>query len=523
MKKYTLTEYCTLNNQPELLEEWDYEKNGEITPDNSYPYSKNKAFWRCKEGHQWSTAIYCRAIKKAGCPFCDGKKVQPGNNDLETLRPEIAAQWHLTKNGSLRSNMVTVGSNRLVWWQCDKGHEWQSKVKSRTYGTGCPYCAGRLVIRGETDIETLYPKLAKQWHPTKNGDLKPYMVSSGNRKYVWWQDEFGHEWKAQISTRTYQDTGCPYCSGKKVLVGFNDLVSQDPKIAAQWHPTLNGTKTPEMYTSGSNEKVWWQCEKGHEWRASISSRTRGNNCPYCSDRKLLPGFNDLQTKFPHIAAEWDSEKNGITPDKVKSSPKKAWWRCPEGHEYYSQISARVYQNIGCPVCDNKTIIEGVNDLATLNPELAKEWHPTKNGDLKPTMVSIASQKKVWWQDKYGHEWSTEIGERSYYGTGCPYCSGHRVLVGFNDFASKQPKIAAQWHPVLNGDKTPSMFTCGSNYKAWWQCSEGHVWRASIGRRCHEFSGCPECAGNVGEKTLLKYKKLMKEQMLKLNSDSRKDK
>ena len=511
MVKYTLTEYCSIYNRPELLEEWDYEKNGEITPDNSYPNSKKRVFWRCKKGHQWVTAISWRTIDNTGCPYCAGEMVQSGENDLETLYPEIAAQWHPTKNGILKPSDVRPGTHKKVWWQCEKGHEWQAIVKSRTYGTGCPYCAGRLVVPGETDLETLYPEIAAQWHPTKNGLQKPSDFTPGTGKKVWWQCEKGHEWQAGIVTRV-KGSGCPVCSGKKVVEGVNDLATLYPELAKEWHPTKNGSLKPNMVTVASNRVVWWQCERGHEWRSEIKSHTDGNGCPYCSNRKLLSGFNDLKTLFPAIAKEWDSEKNGITPDKVKPSHKKAWWRCPKGHEYYSQISSRVYQNCGCPVCAGKKIISGINDFETLFPEIASQWHPTKNGDLKPNMVSPGNRKNVWWQDELGHEWIAQISTRSYKDTGCPYCSGRKILVGFNDLASQEPKIAAQWHPTLNGTKTSEMFTCGSNRKIWWQCELGHIWQAPIGRRCYQRSGCPVCSGTVSPKTLMKYKRMMKKAM-----------
>lgn len=142
MKKYTLTEYCTLNNQPELLEEWDYGKNGEFTPDNVYPNSKKKVFWICIEGHQWAATIRCRAVDKNGCPFCAGKRVKSGNNDLETLYPGLAKEWHPTKNGMLKPSDVRPGTHAKVWWQCDKGHEWKTTIAARTgpSRTGCREC-----------------------------------------------------------------------------------------------------------------------------------------------------------------------------------------------------------------------------------------------------------------------------------------------------------------------------------------------------------------------------------------------
>ena len=190
-------------------------------------------------------------------------------------------------------------------------------IKSRVSGSGCPVCANRMVLAGVNDLATINPELARQWHPTKNGDLTPSDVVPGTRRKVWWVCDKGHEWRAAVSARV-NGSGCPVCTSKMIIPGENDLASQYPAVAAQWHPTKNGTLTPEQVAPASNKKVWWICDKGHEYQATIASRTqRGGGCPYCANTKVLPGFNDLATKYPHVAAEWHPTKNApLTPDQV---------------------------------------------------------------------------------------------------------------------------------------------------------------------------------------------------------------
>lgn len=160
-------------------------------------------------------------------------------------------------------------------------------------------------------LNDTHPDIAKEWHPTKNGNLTANKVSPGSHKKAWWLGDCGHEWEGVIRNRVNRKSGCHYCAGKKVLTGFNDLASVKPEIAKGWHPTLNA-KTPEDYTSRSNTKVWWKCVKGHEWEAPISYRTgkKGGGCSYCLNQKTLKGFNDLGTLNPLLAAEWNVEKNG---------------------------------------------------------------------------------------------------------------------------------------------------------------------------------------------------------------------
>lgn len=257
-----------------------------------------------------------------------------------------------------------------------------------------------------------------------------------------------------------------------------------------------------MVTAGNSRKVWWRCEKGHSWQATIASRTSGCGCPVCANRKILPGFNDLATTHPALAAEWHPIKNGdLTPQKISYGyDKKVWWRCTNGHEWQAAPKTRVRMGAGCPICANDVAQAGYNDLTTLFPAVAAEWHPTKNGNLTPSQVVSGSHQTVWWRCSLGHEWRAEIVDRTRGTNGCPYCGNKKVLAGFNDLASIEPEIAAEWHPMLNGALTPEMVTAGSNRKVWWLCPEGHVWRTAISNRTNakKRTGCPVCNGNVSQ-------------------------
>ena len=150
----------------------------------------------------------------------------------------------------------------------------------------CPVCAGKSIVPGENDLQTLFPEIAAQWYAEKNGMLTPEQVSPYSNRKVWWRCDLGHPYQAMIGARTMHGSGCPYCANRKVLPGFNDLATVEPKIAAQWHPTLNGALTPEMVTAGSHRKVWWQCPNGHIWKAVIYSRAGPQKCgcPICAGR-----------------------------------------------------------------------------------------------------------------------------------------------------------------------------------------------------------------------------------------------
>lgn len=340
----------------------------------------------------------------------------------------LSKEWDYEKNDALgvKPDDIFACSHVRVWWKCSHGHEWDAMLPSRTtQNAGCPYCSGTRVIPGVNDLATLCPDIASEWHPTKNGGLEPNAIGKSSDRKVWWFGECGHEWQARVSDRASGGTNCPYCAGKRVLKGFNDLATLEPEIASEWHPTKNGKLTPENVTSKNNRKVWWQGKCGHQWDMPISKRTtRGYGCPYCAGKRVLPGFNDLATLAPELASEWHPTKNGkLTPkDVVKTSNKKAWWVCDHGHEWHARISNRTAGGNNCPVCSNHKVLPGFNDLATLKPELAAEWHPTKNGELTPEDVTSKSNKNVWWLGKCGHEWNAIISNRTHKGNGCPICS-----------------------------------------------------------------------------------------------------
>lgn len=347
----------------------------------------------------------------------------------------IWSELHPTLNGdkNLLSGL-THGSNKTLWWQCDKGHEWEAKVGNRAIlNHGCPYCSGKKILKGFNDLATTNPELIPKWDSAKNAPKVIDSVGRGSHGKYWWKCSNDHSWESTISyvasTRglNSKSEGCPYCSGKKVLVGFNDLNTVFPEIATQWHPTKNGSLEPTDVTSGNNKKVWWVCDKNHEWETAISHRCSKDKtgCPYCSGQKVLVGFNDLATVSPELSAQWHPTKNGsLEPtDVTAGNNKKVWWQCDKGHEWEAKVGNRFYLNRGCPYCSNQKIIEGVSDFGSKYPELLKEWHPTKNGSLKPSEISAGTSKKIWWVCDKGHKWDTQLHHRTgSKKTGCPKCA-----------------------------------------------------------------------------------------------------
>ena len=482
-------------HNPELLSEWHPTKNIDVMPKEISYGSAVKVWWICEKGHEWEATPNHRT-RGRGCPECakaqraitKRKNIVENRGSLAEKNPELAREWNPTKNGTLTPYDISVNSPERVWWQClkDKRHEWDAPVNSRNSGVGCPICSGHRLVVGINDLATVRPELAAQWHPTKNGELRPTDIIAGTDKIVWWQCEKGHEWQARINNRI-NGNNCPICIGKKVLVGYNDLATVMPSIAKEWHPTKNENLTPQDVVVGSNKKVWWQCEKGHEWQTSVSHRSNGRRCPKCFgesktsfpeqaiffyfrqvttayNRYLIDSKTEIDIYLPEykIGIEYDGAyfHKGDTAEKRERRKQEKLDKLRitliRARELEGQIGEHTIQakpgandveltqtikdifalvsriaqiefetDIDIARDRNKIYEQYIqsekeNSLAVVNPALAKEWHPTKNGALLPEFVSAHSNKKVWWQCKKGHEWEASISSRNK-GHGCMIC------------------------------------------------------------------------------------------------------
>ena len=223
----------------------------------------------------------------------------------------------------------------------------------------------------------------------------------------------------------------------------NNLAEVHPELVSEWSEK-NLLLTPDGITFGSNKKVWWKGTCGHEWQASVKARSNGEKCPICSGARVIAGINDLQTTHPEIASEWSEKNLPLKPDEVNAkSRKNVWWRCGKcGNEWKSVINARVKGTV-CPVCAEREVLAGYNDLATTDNQLLSEWDYEQN-KLKPTEVSRTSAKRAWWKCRHGHSWSMKINERTILNKGCRICE--------QEYLSLFPALAVSYYSNKKGLK-----------------------------------------------------------------------
>lgn len=548
---------------PQVAKEWDYEKNGELTPLCVTKGQTKKVWWRCIGGHSYEARIDHRCSMNSGCPYCAGKKVLQGVNDLKTLFPQYAEEWDYSNNDNPPENYASK-SNKTVSWLCPIcKRSYSKKISDRTIkGLNCPSCfkesqtsfqeqtilfyvskvakaENRIKIHGyETDI--YLPKFnigieynGEYFHENKSEHDKIKRLAlaetgvrlitlecTRERKLINDTISLKTNYKSNPSTSEFEwglselfkllDLELPDVDIERdrqeiyslyvKSVKDNNLVNKAPDIAEEWDNELNKGLCPEAFSIGSSKKVWWKCKKcGNSYETPISRRTSGqkSGCPYCANKSIIVGFNDLATTNPELAKEWDDEKNGsLTPQEVAyGSSKKVWWKCELGHSWEAAIYSR--KECGCPVCTNRQVLKGFNDLATIHPELSKIWNHSKN-EKSPAEYTSNSNHSVWWKcDKCGHEWKAMIYSITCGGR-CPKCATHNrtiqrqntILAKKGSLAETNPKLAREWDYDKNGDLTPNDVTAGSDKKVWWRCEKNHSWQAVISSR--KRNGCPIC-------------------------------
>ncbi len=427
---------------PDLLAQWHSKKNRAVDPYEIPPSYMGSVYWQCQSNneHIWLASVSRRVHLKSGCPKCanwsppfsdkrTGSHSVPKEKSLAFLYPEVAERWHPIKNGDVTPKDVSAGSHRKAFFQCKifPDHFWEARIAH--LATNCPKCLA-FTCSKEESLKAQFPEIARQWHPTKNLPIKPDMVYAKSTKTFYWvcKKIKAHEWETTVESRTNGSSGCPICSNR-IIQKENSLAALHPSVALQWHPTKNGDLRPDSVAPNSGKRVWWKCKKGpdHEWEAAIHNRvTNASGCPCCIGRKFSITTTIAYT-HPKIAQQWYQQKNGnVRTDQVKfSDPRTFYFRCNiySDHVFQSKLLARVKAQNDCPICVRNGILPG-RTLQDVYPEIAAQWHPTRNGNLTASDVSAHSGRLVYWRCDQNprHVWQAKIGSRTgKWKTGCPKC------------------------------------------------------------------------------------------------------
>ncbi len=507
MKKQTetLLDWCLDNNKQYIIDEWDEQKNTSLGfYIDKIAYRSNKeVHWKCNKGHKWPLSPDKR-INGSKCPYCSGRKVLPGDNDLATTHPDLVLDWDYEKNDILPTQVTRI-TNIEINWKCHIcGHQWHTLIRNRTIeGRGCKKCSAKtraekkhqteLNARGhfndeelllDWDWEANYPKTPEDYTPVSND------------KVFWKCHVCGYKWKAKISNRVH-GRGCACCSNKVVVKGVNDLATKNPALAKEWHPTLNGDLKPDMVTPGMGTEVFWLCPKGHTYPATVLHRSYGTKCPVCNSGR--------QTSFAEQAVYYYVKK--AFPDSInKYKPKflnkmeldvfipslntaieydgSAWHRKDklrrEQHKY------QLCHNNGIKLIRIREEFPEIgSDIADVMFGNNTRLYEYKNLDRVIFQLIQHLAFKTTYQIEKEIKINTKRDEQK-------ILRYREEIVKGDTFADKYPEIAKEWHPIKNGDLKPSMFKPHSDFHAWWICSVcGEEYYASISSRSYG-TGCKKC-------------------------------
>ncbi len=595
-----------ITEKEELVSLVDNEKNliEGIDISKLYVNSSKIINWKCENGHIFKEKVNVIHRRKNKCFYCTGRQIWSGENDLQTLYPEIANEFDVVKN-EITPDCISPKDTKSYWWTCSQNHpSFLQSVEHRvTRMTECPYCTGRKIISGVNDLETLYPEIANEWDVEENNGILPKEVSPFTYNSYSWICPKGHSYKKKVIQRTkfHKPIDCPKCIKAHstsfpeqaiyfyVKKCFPDAINRfkepfekgmelDIYIPAYklgieydgiafhndeeqhnreyrkyrackqlgirlvrikeskdtWHDTADeifyvGKRMKDTEISTFLRYLFgrlfvfsmhtFHCEDNRE---TYLNRNYGFPTDFDVSRdrpEILEYLVDVEQSFgnqyPEIAAMWCEEANrNLTPFMfTHGSNYQAVWKCPKcGDMWKSPISSIVSRNVkSCKKCsmkENGNTITKVKtskygSLAEKSEKLLKQWDFEENGNLSPYEVPLNYSFKVAWKcDKCGYKWSSAPNSRVRNGkiSDCPHCTGRVAMPGVDDLETLYPDIAKEWDYEKNTNILPSEIKPFSNKKYFWICPTCGNSYATRPKHRIDGSGCPKCAHiEIGKK------------------------
>ncbi|WP_186278736.1 zinc-ribbon domain-containing protein [Lysinibacillus sp. BW-2-10] len=328
----------------------------------------------------------------------------------------ILCFWDYDKN-EINPLVMRPKAKEKYYWKCNLGHEWIERLdKRKRKESVCKICE---------KVKTLDSPLISEWdYESKlNKNIDPTSLVCNARQRIGWVCFKGHKWEARLDHRISSNSGCPFCSGHKIIKEESSLAALFPYLLKEWDYEKNDV-SPFAVASKTTSSYHWRCKEGHSWSGSVANRTRrGDSCPYCNKTRASEEYN-LITEYPQIIELWDYEHNTKQPQEyLPFSNEEVVFKCSIGHKWKDKISAIVSGN-RCEVCYPRKGYREVDEyynLAYFSPELAIEYDENKNKKLS-NEISPYSGKKVWWCcSKCHNEWQATVDNRQR-GRNCPKCS-----------------------------------------------------------------------------------------------------
>lgn len=514
VKKYVI-------DDKRIMEQWDWEKNT-LNPSELTCGSNKRVWLKCEYGHSYQKTVKRHIERGYSCPVCSGHLTVLGVNDFATIYPEIAKEWHPTKNGELKPNMFSKKNGKKVWWQCQFGHDWEATIHDRADGTGCPICNNRKLTSFPEQaiffyIKKIYPDAINRCKNIFGNTMEIDVYIPSLAIGIEYDGAFWHN-KGDAEERDHAKY--ILCKEKNItLIRVSELVDfrQRKEKSEDILFTVNKRNYKDDLVKVILDIIEY-IKKLDKKKAYVKSNLKCYEVDINLERDenkikqyLTYVDNSLVELRPDLVEEWNYEKNGnLKPGMFGiNSNDTAWWKCKTcGHEWKTTIIHRGgKRNSGCPECakiikgkvftKNRVLERG--SLAENNPTLATEWNYERNDGLTPHDVTEKRFANVWWKCKVcGYEWQASPNNRSK-GVGCPACSGRVPRIGENDFKTLHPELVIEWNHEKNNNLLPEHYLPKSGKKVWWRCSYcGHEWETVIRNRTNGH-GCPVCSRKRNKK------------------------
>jgi len=496
---------------PEVAVLWHPTKNRDLSLGDVSSFSHKRVWWKCSKNHEWQATVG-NVTRGHGCPICwrltgATQRAISLRGSLNDRYPEIADQWHPTKNGDVLPDQVSSRCDKKVWWLCSCGDEWLARVAARSGGYGCPQCGLRKIsiarrkraLKESLSVAETHPQLLTEWHPTKNAAISPTEISLGSHRPVWWVCKQGHEWTAILKSRT-QGHGCPYCSPQssrleiRLLCELRALFSE-VIWRKRFTPYECDIFLPGLSLGVEVDGFIWHKNRvqqdNHKNRMLAAHgvelfRVRGNGLTKVAEHDIFYSETENPLAIVHRLLQVLLPRVSNNENRKRIETHLATAHFANEKEYRAILAT-----LPKPPHDRS--------LEAVCPHLLQEWHP-RNLPLAPANFTAFSSKKVWWICLEGHEdYFASIAKRAS-GRGCPLCGRKMREVATVNAAIKRsgtveqslPHLLAEWHPALNLPLTPDQVSAGSSQKIWWCCAAGHEWRASVCSRKRR-AACPQCS------------------------------
>lgn len=515
---------------PKIADEWDTDKNG-ITSNRISPRDTNSYWWKCNNGHPgFKRSVWHRVSRNDICPFCSGKKVIPGVNDLETLYPKIADEWDYENNNGVKPSEVLADSWIKYNWICPKGHHYSMKVHLRTHSIkpiDCPKCTKA--------HSTSFPEQAiyyytKQFYPeainryrglTQSGLELDIFIPTWNIGIEYDGKPFHSSEEAKLKEQLKYNI-CKEKGIKLIRVKEGEFEqffdsAADETFYIKKRP--NDSEMDYFLISFFSRLTMWSHNHYYFYKNPLTNQTEVTfglpvDINIKRDRpRILEYLIDVERSFgtiyPELAKNWDYESNGkLTPFMLTpGSNHEAFFKCERcGKKWSAAISTVTkWKRSMCKKCsmeDNglhqtKRIVRISGSLGEKHPELIEQWDTEVNGELTPFDVPTAYSKKVFWKCPIcNYKWSLSPQRRIHNNkvSGCPHCSGRVAMPGVDDLKTLYPDIAKEWDYDKNGNVLPSQVRPHSGTPRYWICSKHNISYKTAPHYRVKGGGCVICKG-----------------------------